>query len=104
MAVQGNCVRFCHICNLICTIIYFNINIGNNNTSYTAEVATTSGSISDIIVSGEGELQVFDVMGHMVMNQHVNGVQTVERPLSFRPRPEGEGRNSIKCDGNKQKI
>lgn len=31
MAVQVNCGRFCHICNLICTIIYFNINIGNNN-------------------------------------------------------------------------
>lgn len=36
MAVQGNCARFCHICNLICTIIYFNINIGYDNTSYTA--------------------------------------------------------------------
>ena len=32
---------------------------------------------SDIIVNGEGELQVFDVTGRMVMNQHVNGVQTV---------------------------
>lgn len=31
MAVQVNCTRFCHICYLICTIIYFNINIGNNN-------------------------------------------------------------------------
>jgi hypothetical protein len=30
----------------------------------------------DIIVSGEGELQVFDIMGRMVMTQHVNGVQT----------------------------
>ena len=35
---------------------------------------------SDIIVTGEGELQVFDVMGRIVMNQHVNGVQTVEKP------------------------
>ncbi|MBO6056741.1 MAG: T9SS type A sorting domain-containing protein, partial [Bacteroidales bacterium] len=35
---------------------------------------------NDIIVNGEGELQVFDVMGRMVMNQHVNGVQTVEKP------------------------
>lgn len=31
---------------------------------------------SDIIVSGEGELQVFDVTGRMVMTQHINGVQT----------------------------
>lgn len=83
MAVQVNCARFCHICNLICTIIYFNINIGNNNTSYTAEVATTSGSISGSIVSGEGELQVFDGMGHMVMTQHVNGVQTIEKPSQY---------------------
>ncbi len=35
---------------------------------------------NDIIVSGEGELQVFDVMGRMVMTQHVSGVQTVEKP------------------------
>lgn len=32
---------------------------------------------SDIIVNGEGELQVFDVMGRMVMNTTVNGFQTV---------------------------
>ena len=31
---------------------------------------------SDIIVSGEGELQVFDVMGRMVATQYVNGVET----------------------------
>ncbi len=35
---------------------------------------------NDIIVSGEGELQVFDVMGRKVMNQYINGVQTVEKP------------------------
>lgn len=80
MAVQVNCARFCHICNLICTIIYFNTNIGYDNTSYTAEVATTSGSISDIIVSGEGELQVFDVMGRMISTRRVTGVETVEKP------------------------
>ena len=32
---------------------------------------------SDIIVNGEGTLQVFDVMGRMVMTQRINGVQTV---------------------------
>ena len=31
---------------------------------------------SDIIVTGEGELQVFDMMGRMVMNLHVDGVET----------------------------
>ena len=32
---------------------------------------------SDIIVKGEGELQIFDVMGRNIMNTMVNGVQTV---------------------------
>jgi hypothetical protein len=46
-----------------------------------AESSEPSGSFayqsgSDIIVSGEGELQVFDVMGRMVMTQRVNGVET----------------------------
>ena len=31
---------------------------------------------TDIIVSGEGQLQVFDVMGRMVMTKYVNGVET----------------------------
>ena len=35
---------------------------------------------NDIVVSGEGELQVFDVMGRMVMNQRINGVEAVEKP------------------------
>ena len=32
---------------------------------------------SDIIVSGEGELQIFDVMGRLVAEQYVNGVETM---------------------------
>ena len=35
---------------------------------------------NEIVVSGEGTLEVFDVMGRMVMNQYINGVQTVEKP------------------------
>ena len=31
---------------------------------------------NDIIVSGEGTLEVFDVMGHMVMTKRINGVET----------------------------
>ena len=31
---------------------------------------------NDIVVSGEGELQVFDVMGRLVAKQYVNGVET----------------------------
>lgn len=32
---------------------------------------------NDIIVNGNGELQVFDVMGRMVATRHINGVQSV---------------------------
>ena len=32
---------------------------------------------NDIIVSGEGELQIFDVMGRMIATQRINGVETV---------------------------
>ena len=31
----------------------------------------------DIVVNGEGELQIFDLMGRMVATQNVNGVQTI---------------------------
>ena len=31
----------------------------------------------DIIVNGEGELQIFDVMGRMIATQHINGTETV---------------------------
>lgn len=35
---------------------------------------------NEIVVEGEGELQVFDVMGRLVMTQHVSGVEAVEKP------------------------
>lgn len=34
----------------------------------------------DIIVDGEGELQMFDVMGRLVANQRINGVETIAKP------------------------
>ncbi len=37
---------------------------------------------SDIIVNGNGELQVFDVTGRMVMNTKINGIQTVNVPAT----------------------
>ena len=37
---------------------------------------------SDIVVTGEGELQIFDVMGRMVMNTRINGVETVNVPAN----------------------
>ncbi len=33
----------------------------------------------DIIVDGEGELQMFDVMGRLVANQRINGVETIAK-------------------------
>ena len=50
----------------------YSATIDGNNTNI---FAYQSGS--DIIVSGNGELQVFDVMGRMVATMHVNGVQTM---------------------------
>ncbi len=52
---------------------------------------------NDIIVSGDGELQVFDVMGRLVMTQHINGVQTVEKP-------EQTGVYIFRLNGKTQKI
>jgi hypothetical protein len=52
---------------------------------------------NDIIVSGEGELQVFDVMGRLVMSQQVNGVQTVEKPNQT-------GVYILRLNGKTQKI
>lgn len=37
---------------------------------------------NEIIVNGEGTLEVFDVMGHMVLNTKVNGVQKVNVPAN----------------------
>ena len=50
-----------------------NANIGEFDTSDI--FAYQNGS--DIIVNGDGELQVYDATGRMVMNTRINGVQTV---------------------------
>jgi len=47
----------------------------NNGTVESNIFAYQSGN--EVIVNGNGELQVFDLTGRMVMNQRVNGVQTV---------------------------
>ena len=52
---------------------------------------------SDIIVNGEGELQVFDVMGRMVMSQHINGVETIAKPSTT-------GVYILRMNGKCQKI
>lgn len=57
----------------------FKLVFSSNNDSNIDIFAYQSGN--DIVVSGEGELQVFDVMGRMVINQRINGVQTINKPL-----------------------
>ena len=34
----------------------------------------------DLVIDGEGELQVFDMMGRLVVKQHISGVQTIRKP------------------------
>ena len=48
------------------------------NTPSTDDFAYQSGD--GIVVNGEGELQVFDIMGRMVAKYYVNGVETVYIP------------------------
>lgn len=58
-------------------IVRLNYTSGNANNDI---FAYQSGS--DIVVCGEGELQVFDVMGRLISNQHVTGIETITRPSS----------------------
>ena len=51
--------------------LQYNPNIGNSCFAY------QNGN--DIIVNGNGELQVFDVLGRLVTTQHINGVETYGR-------------------------
>jgi len=55
----------------------FVLNLNYNAGSSTGSETFAYQSGNDIMVSGEGELQVFDVMGRMVMSQRINGVETV---------------------------
>ena len=52
---------------------------------------------SDLVVSGHGELQVFDVMGRLVMTHNVNGVQTIAKPQTT-------GVYIFRLNGKTQKI
>ena len=48
--------------------------------SYGGNVIFAYQSGDEILVSGEGELQVFDVLGRFVMSERINGVKTVSVP------------------------
>lgn len=52
---------------------------------------------NEIVVSGEGELQIFDVMGRLVMQKHVNGVESVDKPMTT-------GVYVLRLNENSQKI
>lgn len=54
-----------------------NLESVDDNGSSTGSETFAYQSGDNIIVNGEGELQVFDVTGRMVMSQHINGAQIV---------------------------
>ena len=56
----------------------FVVVLENNATFDNSIFAYQSGN--EIIVSGEGILQIFDVTGRLVSTQNVNGVETVRKP------------------------
>lgn len=53
---------------------------------------------SDIIVEGEGTLEIYDVMGRLIAKQYVNGVRT------HCVCPSGTGVYILKLEGKTQKI
>lgn len=54
----------------------FVVRLNNSENAENPVFAYQSGS--NIVVCGEGELQVFDVMGRLVMKAHVNGIETFQ--------------------------
>ena len=75
-------------------VLRLDYNAGHSTDSET--FAYQSGS--DIIVSGEGELQVFDIMGRMVATQQINGVGT------WRAASVETGIYIFKLNGKTQKM
>ena len=55
----------------------FIVRLGYNAGNETSDDIFAYQSGNDIVVNGEGELQVFDVTGRMVKIQRINGVQTI---------------------------
>ena len=51
---------------------------------------------NDIVVSGEGELQIFDVMGRMVATQRISGIVTMN--------VKSQGVYIFRLNGKTQKI
>lgn len=74
-------------------VLNLNYNAANINTDSDI-FAYQSGS--DIIIRGDGELHVFDVMGRLVLTQRVNGVETISM--------QSQGVYIFKLNGMTQKI
>ena len=73
----------------------FVIRFENSEDSENSIFAYQSGN--NIIVNGEGELQVFDVMGRLVSKQQINGVEMVRKPSQ-------SGVYIFRLNGKSQKI
>lgn len=74
----------------------FIVKLSYNATVNDVNDAFAYQSGNEIIVNGEGELQIFDLMGRKVMTQVVNGVQTVNVPA--------QGVYIFRLNGKVQKI
>ena len=74
----------------------FIVKLNYNATVNDVNDAFAYQSGNEIIVNGEGELQIFDLMGRKVMTQVVNGVQTVNVPA--------QGVYIFRLNGKVQKI
>ena len=73
----------------------FIIRFENSENSESSDFAYQNGT--DIIVNGNGELQIFDVMGRLVSQQYVNGIEIIAKPSQT-------GFYIFKLEGKTQKI
>ena len=75
----------------------------NNNNNYTGLDENYTGDNfvyqngDELIITGEGELKVYDVLGRFVMSQNVSGVERINKPAQT-------GVYIFMMNGNAQKI
>ncbi len=58
----------------------FVVRLENSENAENSVFAYQNGN--DIVVCGDGELQVFDVMGRLVMQKYVSGVESIATPMT----------------------
>ena len=78
------------------TLVFDFNNYTGCNENYTSEIFIYQNG-DEIIVNGEGELKVFDVLGRFVMSQYVSGVERINKPAQT-------GVYIFMMNGNAQKI